>query len=749
VSRHLLLLNEIGRIVGEARTMQEILDRVVALVAERMETDVCTIWMLDAARTKLTLAAAEGLAPEAAGTAFLRKGQGLTWRVLEIMAPVIVEDAPSDPRFVYLPDLREEPYHAYLGTPLQVRGTPIGVLYVETRAPRRFDRDEVRALSAIASQIAPVLDNARLLSLVAGGERMPAMPQPRPGGPRRAQGTPCCGGVVSGAVVRLNSALPATDAPAMGGPVEEELEILRKACAAARAELLRMQEWLRKRNAEEAALVFSVQLMMLEDPAFEGRMREAVQQGLSARAAVRKVSQDLVERFATMKDLLFRQRSEDLQDLAGRLLRHVRSGAVGGKRSLSGKVAVLDRLRPSRLVSLCAEGVAAVLAGGGGATSHAALLARSLDLPLVVGLGDFVREIHAGQRVLVDAAAGEVVLDPPEEMVREVERAASAGAEALRAAFATGGEASGRIRFEANVSLWGDAVRAHEEEGDGIGLYRTEFAFLMRSDLPSEEEQYVLYRRVVERVAPKPVTFRLLDAGGDKLLPALSPAREPNPFLGYRSLRLLLDHPEILSAQARAILHALEGTEGRLLVPMVGCLAEFEAVRTLLRHEGMALPPLGAMVELPSALMELRELAEAADFLSVGTNDLTQHLLGVHRTNARVTRFFDVCHPAVVRAIRKTGEACEQAGKPLCICGEAASNPLLLPLWLGLGVRRLSVHASRLRVLRAIESRLDPAACRNLVEELQALRTGQSIRTRLERMAAPEVLAWTRVRRGR
>jgi len=259
----------------------------------------------------------------------------------------------------------------------------------------------------------------------------------------------------------------------------------------------------------------------------------------------------------------------------------------------------------------------------------------------------------------------------------------------------------------------------------------------------------VLYRRVVEQVAPRPVTFRLLDAGGDKLLPALSPAREPNPFLGYRSLRLLLDHPEILTAQARAILHALEGTEGRVLVPMVGCLAEYQAVRTVLEHEGLPLPPLGAMVELPSALMELRELAEAADFLSVGTNDLTQHLLGVDRTNARVTRFFDPCHPAVVRAMRKTAQACEEARKPLCICGEAASNPLLLPLWLGLGVKRLSVHASRLRVLRAIESSLDPDSCRRLVEELARLRTGQAIRTRLERMASPEVLAWTRVRRGR
>jgi len=458
----------------------------VRLIAERMEADVCAIWMLDGARTKLTLTAAEGLAPEAAGSAFLHKGQGLTWRVLEVMAPVIVEDAPADPRFVYLPDLREEPYHAYLGAPLQVRGTPIGVIYVENRAHRRFDRDEVRALSAIASQIAPVLDNARLLSLVAGGEPMPAMPHRRRGGPRRVQGTPCCGGVVSGAVARLNSSVPATEEPAFKGPVEEEREVLRKACEAARAELLRMQEWLRKRNAEEAALVFSVQLMMLEDPAFEGRMREVVSQGTSAQRAVRKVSQDLVERFANLKDLLFRQRCEDLQDLSGRLLRHVRSETGSAKQSLAGKIAVLDRLAPSRLVSLCAEGVAAVLAGGGGATSHAALLARSLDLPLVVGLGDFVREIHDGQRVLVDAAAGEVVLDPPEEMVREVERTASAGVQALRAAFGAGVPASGRIRFDANVSLWGDAVRAHEEDADGIGLYRTEFAFLMRPDLPGE-----------------------------------------------------------------------------------------------------------------------------------------------------------------------------------------------------------------------------------------------------------------------
>jgi len=746
VSQHLLLLTEIGRIIGEARTLQEVLDRVVRLVAARMRTDVCSIYLLNAARTKLTLAATEGLALEAVGRASLQKGEGVTWHVLERMRPVVVEDAPADPHYLYLPVTHEEAFHSYLGLPLQVRSQPIGVLYVQTREPRSYTEDEVRALSAIASQIAPVVDNARLLSLVAHGENSVEPPAGEPGA-GRFTGTPCSVGVVCGPVLRLDARPPAAPPPAE--TVKDELVRLANACARARTELLRMQEWLRKRHAEEAALVFSVQLMMLEDPTFEGRMRAAIENGLSAFEAVEKVTDDVVTRFASLQDHFFRERSEDVRDLAGRLLRHIRTPtASNDKESLRGKVVVLPLLAPSRMVSLCAEGVAAVLAGGGGATSHAALLARSLDLPLVVGLGDFMHSVHDGQRVLVDAASGEIVLDPPEEVVAAATHTAAAGVEALRSRYGKARTGSGRILFEANVSLWGDAVRARKEDADGIGLYRTEFAFLMRPDLPGEDEQYVLYRRVVEAIAPKPVTFRLLDAGGDKLVPALSQAAEPNPFLGYRSLRLLLDHPEILGAQTRAIVHALENTPGRLLVPMVGSAGDFRAVRALLEQEGLPLPPVGAMIELPSALFQLDEIAAEADFLCVGTNDLTQHVLGVDRTNARVKRYFESCHPALVRALVSIAEAAGRSGKPLGICGEMASNPLFLPMWLGLGVQRLSVHTSRLRVLRALESRLDADALRALPGELSRLPSADAIRERLLFEAVDEVKEFVATRTG-
>ncbi|MDH3592893.1 MAG: PEP-utilizing enzyme, partial [Planctomycetota bacterium] len=443
----------------------------------------------------------------------------------------------------------------------------------------------------------------------------------------------------------------------------------------------------------------------------------------------------------------FRERSDDVRDLAGRLQRHVRKPKAEPSASLAGRVAVLADLAPSRMVSLCAEGVAAVLAGGGGATSHAALLARSLDLPLVVGLGDFLHEVRDGQNVLVDASAGEVVLDPPESLVAEAMQTATAGVQALREAYGDQDVRSGRIRFEANVSLWGDAVRADENDADGIGLYRTEFAFLMRPDLPGEAEQSALYRRIVETVAPKPVTFRLLDAGGDKLVPGLGLSAEPNPFLGYRSLRLLLDHPEILLAQARAILSALKGTEGRLLVPMVGSVEEFREVRRVLADAGLSLPHFGAMIELPCALLQVEEIAAEADFLCVGTNDLTQHILGVDRTNARVTRYFDMCHPSVVRALARIARATADAGKSLSICGEGASDPLLLALWLGLGVERLAVHSTRLRILRTLEAQLDEEAARASIAELLTLDRADDIAARLADLAAPEVQQFSRGQR--
>ena len=316
------MLSAIGRIVSEARTLQEVLDRVTRLVAARMQTDVCSIYLLDATRTKLTMAATEGLAMGAVGRAVLNKGEGLTWQVLERMEAVIVEDAPRDPHYFYLPVTHEEPFHSYLGLPLLIRGLPIGVIYVQSREPRTFTSDEVRALSAIASQIAPVVDNARLLSLVAGEDSpRPAKPAEATG-TRQYTGTACSVGVVCGDLLRLDTR--PRGAPAAAGEVKAELERLENACAKARRELLKMQEWLRERNAEEAALVFSAQLMMLEDPAFEGRMRTAVQDGLGAWQAIERVTEDMVARFASLQDHFFRERGEDVQDLAGRLLRHVR-----------------------------------------------------------------------------------------------------------------------------------------------------------------------------------------------------------------------------------------------------------------------------------------------------------------------------------------------------------------------------------------------------------------------------------------
>ncbi|MGQ0614398.1 MAG: phosphoenolpyruvate--protein phosphotransferase [Planctomycetaceae bacterium] len=727
-SSHLLLLNEIAGIVGEARSLQDVLDRVVRLVAERMRTDVCSIWLLDARGTQLTLAATEGLSAMAVGQATLAKGQGVTWRVFEELQPVIVEDVQKDPSFVYIPSTREDPFNSFLALPLLVRGSPIGAMSVQTREQRSFTTDEVRAFQAIASQIAPVVDNARLLAILSREETVPVPLAASPGA-RRAVGTPCSSGVVVGRILRLGAAPPrAADGP---GTIVQESAILTRACNRARAELTRMQAWLRQRNADEAALVFSAQLMFLEDPAFEGRMRAAVEQGASARDAVERVMQNLLQRFSAMKDVYFRERAADVQDLAFRLLRHAQAGAPEGSDGLRGRIAVLPLLTPSRLVSLSAEGVTAVLSGGGGATSHAALLARSLDLPLVVGLGDFVDQVADGERALVDASTGEVLLDPPDALLRELERAESAPLPKLPK-----GRRRSRIRIEANVNLWGDALRARANGADGIGLYRTEFAFLLRPDLPSEEDQALLYRRIVEEMAPQPVTFRLLDAGGDKLLPALGGAIEPNPFLGYRSLRILLDHPEILGPQIRAVLRALKGTHGSILVPMVSSVKDMRAIRERLLDVRRRLPPLGAMIEVPSALLQVRELAEEADFLSVGTNDLTQHLLGVDRTNARVTRYFDHCDPAVLRAIDAVCRAGRGAGKPVGVCGGMASDPLFATLWVGLGVDRLSVHIPRIPLLRAVLASIRVKEARRATHQLLEMDSAEAIRKRLEELAA-------------
>ncbi|MHC4450858.1 MAG: phosphoenolpyruvate--protein phosphotransferase [Planctomycetota bacterium] len=732
----LLLLQEIARLIGDAKNLQEILDGVVGLVADRMNADVCSIYLLDRDEETLTLAATRGLRPEAVGQATLKRGSGVTWQILRKKGPLVVEDAPTDPHFVFLPEVGEENLHSILGVPLRVRGQPIGTLAVQTFEPRKFEQNETRALAAIASQIAPVVVNARLLSTVAdapAGEGSDLE-----GEIRRVQGTSCSVGVAAGAVRKLDRRPPAP--PPHDADPKTERERLDRSVKRTQQELGELQQWLRDRHADEAALVFHVQIMLLDDAAFRDRIDEALDQDIDAMTAVRAVRDHLMAQFAAMPDSYMRERAADVADLADRLMRHLEPPRKERAQALRGTVAVIRDLTPSRLVSVCAEGAVAVLAGGGSATSHAALLARSLDLPLVVGLGDFIHTVREGERVLVDAAAGEVVLDPPDRVIEKTVRAATALAEAMHNVAREHPGTSGRIQYEANVSLFGDAVRAKQHDAAGIGLYRTEFAFIMRPDLPSEEEQTEIYRRILDEIAPRPVTFRLLDAGGDKIVPALGLALEPNPFLGYRSTRLLLDHPDVLRGQVRAILDALEGRDARVLVPMVASVEDFRAVRCLLEDADLAPPSLGAMIELPSALLGIEELAREADFISIGTNDLTQHLLGVDRTNARVMRFFDFCHPSLLRAITMTAAATKNQGKELCICGEMASNPLFLPFWVALGATRLSVHAKRIAPLRALESRFETGEAEELSRELLAMESSVDVRTKLESVAAPEVV---------
>ncbi|MEM8883344.1 MAG: phosphoenolpyruvate--protein phosphotransferase [Planctomycetota bacterium] len=733
----LLLLHDIARLIGESRTLQEILDGVVGLVADRMEADVCSIYLLDDDGEALTLAATRGLKPEAVGQARLARGEGVTWQILKRMRPLMAADITQEEHFAYLPEVGEENLKALLGVPLRVRGAPIGTLAVQSRSARVFTRDEERALAAIASQVAPVVENARLFR--EGSTASPETLRHDEGADiRRAQGTSCSVGVAAGPVRRLDVEPPPP--PPVSVDEEAERTRLEVAILRARRELQDMQQWLRDRHADEAALVFSVHLMLLDDSNFRERLDEALGTPVDAVTAVQEVRAGLIEQFDAMTDPYLRERGTDVADLADRLVRHLEQRRTEKPRSVRGSVAVIHDITPSRLVTLSAEGAVAVLAGGGSATSHAALLARSLDLPLVVGLGDFVKTVEDGERVLVDAASGEVVVDPPDRLIDETLRAATALADAMHRYAREHSADTGRIRYESNVSLWGDAVRAQQYEASGIGLYRTEFAFLMRPDLPSEEEQTELYRRVVDEVQPLPVTFRLLDAGGDKIVPALGLTREPNPFLGYRSTRLLLDHPDVLRGQVRAILEALGDREGRVLVPMVASVEEFRAVRCLLEDADLQPAQLGAMVELPSTLMGIEELAREADFISIGTNDLTQHLLGVDRTNARVMRFFDFCHPSLLRAITMTAAAVQNQGRELCVCGEMASNPLFLPVWVALGVTRLSVHARRIPALRALEARFDRDETEAWVKEILAMESSVDVRARLESVAAPEVV---------
>lgn len=713
--RMLCDIGELNSLFAKSIGIDSFLQRIVEMVASHMDTEVCSIYLYDDAEDTLTLKATTGLNPAFVNRVKLKPGEGLVGLALKELKPVNERMGREHPAFKPIPGIDEEKYNAFLAMPIVIGTTRTGVLTVQRSGDRAFDRNDLLAMQATASQLAVMIENAKLLISLREAGAAPQKQKAKWEDLRFAKGkTASVGFALARSSVRRS--VRVHDLLARGlADTSFTMEDFDRSIRKTEEQLEELQRMVDEKLADAASLIFSTHLLMLMDESFVGGMRTLIAGGTNPPSAVVKIFTKYKNIFADSESRIIQEKVQDIEDLSLRILRNLsQSGEVGG--DYRGRIVIARDLYPSDILALSAEGVAGLVLVSGGVTSHVAILARSLLLPLVITDTPGLLEMPENTMILVDAEVGNVYIDPTEEIVSkfrerdEARRALLVDPALSRPARTADGSP---VALMVNINLLSDLALPGEEIADGVGLYRTEFPFIIRNDFPSEEEQFFIYRKLVEGMKGKPVTIRTLDIGGDKVLTYYDDARESNPFLGMRSIRFSLAHPDIFRQQIRAILRAGHKADMRIMFPMISSMDDFLESKAIVREcmselasEGIPHnedPPVGMMVELPSAVMMIEDLAQEAAFFSIGTNDLVQYTLAVDRTNEKVAHLYVPHYPAVLRSIKRVADAGAAAGIEVSVCGDMANSVRYLPFLVGAGIMSFSVDSIYLpRVKRAI-----------------------------------------------
>jgi phosphotransferase system enzyme I (PtsP) len=753
--------------------LSEVLQRVVEEIARRTGSDVCSVYLLDPRAARLTLSATTGLDRSAVGKVSMAVGEGLTGMVIEKGAPVLVIDALTHPRYKYFPETGEERYHSFAGIPVLDHGTPLGVLVVQTLRRRRFSSNETRLLNAIAGRLAGVIVNARLVEEVRSKEqerreyrrRLEAAtkrlkeaeqtigaPRPVPARARartqvRLHGLAAAPGFGRGRahLVQAPVSFETVEDRRAKNPAKE-LKRFTRAVEASAKQLTSLKERLVSRLPEFDAAVFDAHSLMLQDRGFLEKVEALIRTGSAAESALKHVVDGYLQQFASIADEYLRERAHDVKDVGLRVLRNLLGVEEQQRAVAADSVLVAEEVTISDLVLIDHSRLRGIVLATGGVTSHATILAKSFEIPTVVGAERAHEVASEGDDLLVDGNAGTVFVNPPGDVLREYERldreyrAFNRELDTLRDQVAETVDGH-RVRLFANIGLVADLPFVRRHGADGVGLYRTEFPFLTYREFPDEEEQYQLYRRIVQGLEGLPITIRTLDVGADKYPSYLTFHHEENPFLGWRSIRVSLEQPELFKVQLRAILRAAVHGPVRIMLPMISSIEEVRRATELLEqakdelqragrpHEPKV--PLGMMVEVPSAVTMATHLVREVDFVSIGTNDLIQYMLAVDRNNHKVATLYEPLHPAVLAAIHQTVQAAKGAGKWVGICGEMASDPICSLVLLGMGLDDLSMGSFFVPVIKRIVRSVSTTEVRALARDLLSLSTVKEVKGHL------------------
>ncbi|MDW5315067.1 phosphoenolpyruvate--protein phosphotransferase [Rhizobium sp. PL01] len=705
-----VLLKRLRELMAEPLEPQERLDQIVRQIAQNMVAEVCSVYVLRSDGV-LELYATEGLNKGAVHLAQLQMGQGLVGTIAASARPLNLSDAQAHPAFTYLPETGEEIYHSFLGVPILRTGRSLGVLVVQNKASRTYRDDEVEAMETTAMVLAEMVATGELKKLTRPGLELDLSR------PVTIDGSSFNDGIGLGYVVLHEPRIVVTNL--LNDDTDHELGRLAEALGSLR---ISIDDMLSRRDVSmegEHRAVLEAYRMFAHDRGWVRKLEEAIRNGLTAEAAVERVQSETKARMIRLTDPYLRERMHDFDDLANRLLRQLTG--YGAKMSATDfpndAIVVARAMGAAELLDYPRENVRGLVLEDGAVTSHVVIVARAMGISVVGQAAGVVALAENGDAIIVDGDDAQVHLRPMADLQRAYEEKVKLRARrqeqyrALRDIEPVTRDGK-RIKLQMNAGLLVDLPQLAESGAEGIGLFRTELQFMIASTMPKMEEQELFYRNVMKQAAGKPVTFRTLDIGGDKVVPYFRAAEEENPALGWRAIRLSLDRPGLLRTQLRAMLRASAGQELRIMLPMVTEVSELRTVRALLQKEiqrqskiGEQLPrklQFGAMLEVPALLWQLDELMDEVDFVSVGSNDLFQFSMAVDRGNARVADRFDVLGRPFLRILRDIVRAGDRNETSVTLCGEMASKPLSAMALLGIGYRSVSMSPTAVGPVKAM-----------------------------------------------
>jgi phosphoenolpyruvate-protein phosphotransferase len=727
--------------MAEQVAPQDRLNRIVVQIAANMIAEVCSVYVLRSDGA-LELYATEGLNQAAVHKTVMGADEGLVGLIAKTAEPLAMADAQVHPSFSYKPETGEEFYHGFLGVPLLRAGHTLGVLVIQNRAFRTYTEEEIEVMQTTAMILSEMLATGELQSIASPGA------SPLIGRPLHLRGSALADGVGLGYVVFHQPRVVVENFIAEN--VDAELKRLENAISATREsidELIARGDIAHHGEHREVLETFR---MFANDQGWIRRLREAIHTGLTAEAAVERVQSDNRAKMLRQTDGYLRERLHDLDDLANRLLLQLSGKDIMAERLLLPENAILvaRSMGPAALLDYEPAKLRGLVLEEGGPTSHIAIVARAMGIPVVGQIPNMISQAEPGDAIIVDGTIGEIHLRPKADVeasyAQKVRMRARRHAQYRKLRSVPSVTTDGvPVEIQINAGLLVDLPHMEDTGATGVGLFRTELQFMVAERMPTMREQQFLYESVYEGVGDKSVTFRTLDIGGDKVLPYMNKIEEENPALGWRALRIGLDRPGLLHAQVRALLKAANGKPVRIMFPMVANCDEFERARNiverqkayLVRHNH-PLPSeikLGAMVEVPSLLLELDEICTRADFLSVGTNDLMQFLFAADRENRLVADRFDNLSTPMLRALKRIINTADKLGCPVTVCGDMAGRPYEAIALIGLGFRSLSMTPSAVGPMKALVLKLDAARATEIVEEaISTNDTGRTLREAID-----------------